>query len=283
MSPDFALNLVPFAALVDEEGRYLVERCALTYLASGRDLLRLTTRVPPRRGPVVVAAPDYEAVLPSSVPSHGGSRSEPAAGIGAIRFEPLRFAAEEGRAIARKLPGSELLTGADATESAVKRLAAPSLLHIATHGFFLPGRPESSLLRSGIALAGANRRHGHQDDGVLTALEVSQLDLTGTRLVVLSACLTGVGEVTSGDGVYGLRRALVMAGAETQVMSLWGVDDAATCDLMEAYYEKLLAEEGRGEALRRAQLEMLIRRPRAHPYYWASFIVSGNDAPLTEW
>jgi hypothetical protein len=102
----------------------------------------------------------------------------------------------------------------------------------------------------------------------------------GTQLVVLSACNTGVGEARSGDGVYGLRRALVMAGAETQVMSLWSVNDTATRDLMHAYYERLLAGGGRGEAMRRAQLAMLASPARAHPFYWASFIVSGSDAPL---
>src|SRR5206468_2188882 len=91
----------------------------------------------------------------------------------------------------------------------------------------------------------------------LTALEASGLDLWGTRLVVLSACETGLGDVQAGEGVYGLRRALVLAGSESQVMSLWQVSDAATRDLMVAYYKRLQAGEGRTEALRQVQLEML--------------------------
>jgi CHAT domain-containing protein len=139
---------------------------------------------------------------------------------------------------------------------------------------------ENPLLRSGLVFAGVNRGQSGNDDGVLTALEASQLDLTGTRLVVLSACETGVGEARSGDGVYGLRRALVMAGAESQVMSLWKVNDAATREQMEAYYGRLLQGGGRSEAMRQVQLAMLHSPERSHPYYWASFIVSGNPAAL---
>src|SRR5262249_22289163 len=105
---------------------------------------------------------------------------------------------------------------------------------------------------------------------------VTGLNLWGTKLVVLSACDTGVGEVRNGDGVHGLRRALTLAGAETQVMSLWGISDKATRDLMVAYYRRLKLGEERGEALRQVQLEMLKRVRRRHPYYWASFIQSGE-------
>jgi CHAT domain-containing protein len=276
----------------------------LTYLASGRDLLRLVALAPSRQGPVVIAAPDYDN---TATPAVGHVEGRLSADVREIWFRPLHFAAEEGRAIARMLPDSTIITGSAATKRTVKSLAGPRLLHIATHGFFISRRPaldihrfdgldpelrafgglvqlglpiDNPLLRSGIALAGANRPRGDEDDGILTALEVSQLDLTGTKLVVLSACETGLGAVHTGDGVYGLRRAMIMAGAETQVMSLWSVDDEATRELMEAYYEKLLAGGGRGEALREAQIEMLRRAGRAHPYYWASFIVSGNPAPL---
>ena len=97
---------------------------------------------------------------------------------------------------------------------------------------------------------------------------------------MLSACDTGAGEVSNGDGVYGLRRALVLAGAETQVMSLWQLDDRTTPEMMTAYYRALLAGAGRGEALRQVQLAMLRRPGRSHPFYWAGFIVSGDWRPL---
>jgi CHAT domain-containing protein len=156
---------------------------------------------------------------------------------------------------------------------------------------------ENPLLRSGLALEGANRRQeAGGEDGILTALEVAGLDLWGTKLVVLSACETGVGEVRNGEGVYGLRRALVLAGSESQVMSLWQVADEATRDLMVSYYKRLIAGEGRTKALRAVQLEMLrggqqeqagnnrgmkLKRPGkkvsySHPFFWAAFIQSGD-------
>jgi CHAT domain-containing protein len=145
-----------------------------------------------------------------------------------------------------------------------------------------PRRPttESPLLRSGLALAGANRLADGEDDGILTALELAGLDLTGTQLLVLSACETGLGDVKRGEGVYGLRRAALLAGAEAQLVSLWKVADEATRRLMEAYYRRLLAGEGRSEALRQVQLEMLRDPALAHPYYWASFIPIGAWGPL---
>ncbi|WP_437805814.1 tetratricopeptide repeat protein [Sorangium sp. So ce1078] len=302
LSPDGALNLVPFEALVDEEGRYLVARYAFTYLTSGRDLVRLGRAAPSQQGAVVLAAPDFGA--PSTPVAAGGERGQRSADMRAMTFAPLPSAAEEGRTVAGQLQGVRLLIGAGATETAIKAVRGPSVLHVATHGFFLPdqkpieaspggasmagasgtapslGYVEDPLLRSGLALAGANARQSGGEDGVLTALEAAQLDLTGTRLVVLSACQTGVGEARSGEGVYGLRRALVVAGAETQVMSLWRVDDAATRELMEAYYARLRAGAGRSEAMREVQLAMLQRPERAHPYHWASFIVSGSGASL---
>jgi CHAT domain-containing protein len=109
---------------------------------------------------------------------------------------------------------------------------------------------------------------------------VTGLNLWGTKLVALSACDTGLGEVRTGDGVHGLRRALVLAGAETQLMSLWPVSDRWTRELMVAYYKRLQRGEGRGAALRQVQLWMLKDAKRRHPYYWASFIQSGEWANL---
>ncbi len=189
-----------------------------------------------------------------------------------------------------------MFTGARATEAVVKRVKAPSILHIATHGCFLP-RPanpnttanaeparntaigaslllaENPLLRSGIALAGANELNdGEGEDGILTALEAAGLDLHGTRLVVLSACETGIGEVQNGEGVYGLRRALVLAGAESQMMSLWKVDDDATRDLMINFYKKLQAGMARSEALRQVQLNLLKSTDHNHPFFWSGLM-----------
>jgi CHAT domain-containing protein len=143
-------------------------------------------------------------------------------------------------------------------------------------------------LRSAIVLAGASVP-AHQGDAapsrietsLVTALEVAGMNLWGTQLVVLSACATGQGDVKVGQGVYGLRRAFTVAGAETVVTSLWNIDDETThplMDLMEGYYQRLLQGQGRAHALREAM--EAVRAEHPHPYYWAPFIVVGNGAPL---
>jgi CHAT domain-containing protein len=139
-------------------------------------------------------------------------------------------------------------------------------------------------VRSGLALSGANEHISPGgEDGILTALETSALDLIGTELVVLSACDTGLGDVVSRGGLTGLRRSISIAGAQSQVISLWSVNDSATRVLMIEYYQRLLRGEGRAEALRRAQLSMLEAPDGAirHPFYWAAFIESGAWGPLS--
>ncbi len=300
LSPDGALNLVPFAALVDEQNRYLVETYSFSYLTSGRDLLRLSAQEKSERASVIIANPSFNLAVTGDLPANDtantGASARRSADFNEARFSSLPGTAAEAYALKNLLPDAQMFTERAATEAALKRISKPRILHIATHGFFLPDRSpstderrlavavtrettrsENPLLRSGLVLAGAMRRQsGAGEDGILTALEVAGLDLWGTKLVVLSACETGLGEVNNGDGVYGLRRALVLAGSETQVMTLWRVSDAATRDLMIAYYTRLKADEGRMEALRQVQLEMLKSVRHNHPYFWASVIQSGD-------
>jgi CHAT domain-containing protein/tetratricopeptide (TPR) repeat protein len=302
-SPDGELNLVPMAALVDESGGYLGERFDVSYLTSGRDLLRIDTEPSASADAVVVGDPDYgrrAAVTPGDKPSIQPQRSADL-DRGGLLFRPLAGTALEARDLKAllQLEDANLLLRRDASEGNLKRLKAPRILHIASHGFFLSDQQltseinrrrgsgssplpsiENPLLRSGIALAGANERSSGEDDGILTALEATQLDLSGTELVVLSACDTGVGEVQNGEGVYGLRRALALAGAQTQITSLWKVPDEATRALMVDYYRRLLQGEGRSSALRSTQRAMLANPAFSHPYYWASFIPIGNWNPL---
>lgn len=311
LSPDSQLNLIPFAALVDENDRYLVENYAVSYLTTGRDLLRFQNESPSRQPPVILADPDYNlASASASAPVQNasvdrGSDSQRAWDLGSIQLKALPGTAQEARAIAPLLPGVTVLTQSQATENALKQLHGPNILHIATHGFFLrtvdlvasanyasgseissnqsnstakvqTTAKENPLLRSGIGLAGFNPRQSGSEDGVVTALEAAGLDLQGTKLVVLSACETGLGEVAGGEGVYGLRRAFVMAGSESQVISLWQVDDFGTMELMSGYYRRLSENESRSEALRQTQLKMLQDPKYQHPYFWAAFIPSGD-------
>ncbi|MGA9997204.1 MAG: CHAT domain-containing tetratricopeptide repeat protein [Pyrinomonadaceae bacterium] len=310
ISPDGALNLVPCAALIDEQNHYLVENYTFTYLTSGRDLLRMRDHLPSRQGPVVIANALFELPAKSSPTPSGKEPDSPAKIMRSANFSesfvPLEGTSEEAREVSGILKGAQVFTGAQATESAVKQVKAPIILHIATHGFFLQKQASSSpaattnatltrgsingsgvllaenaLLRSGLALSGANELDdGHGEDGILTALEAAGLDLQGTKLVVLSACETGIGEVQNGEGVYGLRRALVLAGAESQMISLWKVDDDATRELMIDYYKKLQSGIGRAEALRQVQLKLLKSEDHNHPFFWAGFILSGQSGPL---
>jgi CHAT domain-containing protein len=225
-------------------------------------------------------------------------------------WTPLPGTRQEAEAIQRLFPRAQVFLGPEATKQRLLHLPTPAVLHIATHGFFLEDAPAPEddaravghfgalgegtavrrspdpLLRSGLILAGARARappgagaaSPSLDSALVTALEVAGLDLWGTQLVVLSACDTGRGDVKLGQGVYGLRRAFVVAGAETVVMSLWKVRDDSTWQLMEAYYRNLMAGQGRASALREAM--RALRRTRPHPHDWAPFITLGSDAPL---
>src|ERR1700722_2267709 len=316
LSPDGEVNLVPFQALVDEQGRYALERYSISYLTTGRDLLRMQVARQSKSGPLVVADPFFGdagdtqvaegyAAKRKRAPSRTARRSITTGNdLSTVYFAPLNGTALEARTIKSLFPEAQVLTGKQATKAALSRAEAPRLLHIATHGFFLldaanratPASPkpeangtraisasvkiENPLLRSGLALAGANLSKSGDNDGILTALEASSLNLWGTKLVTLSACDTGVGEVKNGEGVYGLRRAFFLAGTESLVMSLWPVSDYVTRELMNEYYAGLKKGLGRGEALRQAQLAMLKRKGRQRPFFWASFIQSGEWANL---
>ena len=143
---------------------------------------------------------------------------------------------------------------------------------------------ESPLLRSGIALAGANQPDANpNDDGYLTALEVAQLAWEGTDLVVISACESGLGDLQVGEGVYGLKRAIAVAGARSSLLSLWKVDDVATKVFMESFYGRLKQGQGRAEALANTQKEFRESPDRSEyrrPYYWAAFQLSGDWRPI---
>jgi CHAT domain-containing protein len=296
LAPDGALNTVPFAALVNNDG-FLVEQYDFTYLTSGRDLLRFGSE-PAAGGPLVVFANPEFGVADGNV-SGGNTKLSKAV------FQPLPGTQAEADELHALFPDAVVNTGNDASEAAVKRVARPFALHLATHGYFLPttslsnltgpngealdlqlanerlALAENPLVRSGLAFAGATGLRGQAgEDGVLTALEASSLDLTGTQLVVLSACQTAEGEVSQGDGVYGLRRALTVAGAEALVMSLWSVDDEATSYLMRGYYRRLKEGMGRSAALRDVQRVLAASETTRHPYYWAAFIPSGNPGAI---
>jgi CHAT domain-containing protein len=312
ISPDGRLDLIPFEALLDEHGRYLIEGFSISYLTTGRDLLRMQVARPSRGVPVIVADPSFgepqgNLVASAAMPQTKAARARiprrsvtTGTDFSSLYFAELAGTRTEAESIHRLFPEARVLMGEQASETALEQLNAPKILHIATHGFFLQDTShqadaqagsksavsaatadmDNPLLRSGLALSGANLVKDGMGEGILTALEASNLNLWGTRLVTLSACDTGVGEVKNGEGVYGLRRSFFLAGAETLVMSLWPVSDYVTREMMTSYYSGLKHGLGRDEALRQAELAMLKRKGREHPFYWASFIQSGEWANL---
>jgi CHAT domain-containing protein/tetratricopeptide (TPR) repeat protein len=226
-----------------------------------------------------------------------------------LKFKPLPGAEAEARSVAKLLGGECVLRlGADAREAELKAVQSPRVLHLATHGFFLSDQEfkqtntlreswmgnwgtrlnaclpqderQNPLLRCGIALAGANHAqeltNAVAEDGLLTGLEASQLNLQGTELVILSACDSGSGEVKIGEGVMSLRRAFRIAGAESVLASHWKVSDEATTQLMTEFMRCWRLGAPRAAAWREAQLALLRSKEFCNPYFWAAFTLTGQ-------
>jgi CHAT domain-containing protein len=318
LAPDGDLTRLPFEILPTDEGHCLIDDYRISYLSTGRDLLRFATEstIQPEE-PLLIADPDFdlgdtlsttpvETTHPSGRQSRDLKRAD-------LHFGQLPATRLEGERIGKMLEVQPWLEGA-ALEAHLKACRSPRILHMATHGFFLEDREQESnqefpglgavgwqeegdvgrlsgaglenpLLRSGLALAGANTwlMRGNPpveaEDGILTAEDVSGLDLLATEMVVLSACETGLGEIRTGEGVFGLRRAFVLAGARTLVMSLWKVPDQETQELMEDFYRRVLDGQSRAGALREAQLAIRAKHP--DPLYWGAFICQGDPSPLS--
>ena len=307
ISPDGQLNLIPFEVLLNANGKHLIEKMQISYLSSGRDLLRYSDPTQTKNPSVILAYPNYGQGDDDTKPSEpiklqkSETRSQD---IYTTQWSELLGTKAEAEGIQPYLGKTVVLRMEQAaTEQYLKSLQGPEILHIATHGFFFsdigiagegktrgiflnktkptPSSASSSvtdaLLRSGIVLAGVhNQSSGKGEDGVVTAKEFAALNLTGTKLVTLSACETGLGAVKNGKGVFGLRRALVLSGAESALMSLWKVDDEGTQYLMTQYYARLKDGEERAGALRDIQLKLIKSEKYSHPFYWAAFVLIGN-------
>jgi CHAT domain-containing protein len=318
LSPDGDLTQLPFEVLPTERGSRLIYDYQFSYVAVGRDVLRFgrPSNGEPAKA-VVLGDPDFDLDSgPNPLPQSSCTKDEGVKtgrrsrylDRAKLRFERLAGTRTECEHIVSLLE-AELWLDRAALETRLKACRSPRILHLATHGFFLEDQKhdsrgwgasssfvgseigrfsgpalENPLLRSGLALAGVNtwlkngRVAQEAEDGLLTAEDVASMDLLDTDLVVLSACETGLGEVHIGEGVMGLRRSFALAGAKTLVMSLWNVPDIQTQQLMEIFYRRVMAGEGRAEALRNAQLVLKAKYP--DPLYWGAFICQGDPGPL---
>ena len=323
LSPDGPLHALPFAALPGSKpSTFLLEEFTFAIVPVPQLIPELLSPDAPKLQPpsiLLMGNIDFNAKL-QIFEAAGAGRAAPR-----FQYGPLPETDKEvdylSGDFAKAFPGKKvtLLTEATATKAAFLKVAAEHrFLHLATHGFFAKETVPSALapatrfgvlrgevsfhskasgwhpgLLSGVVFAGVNR--GDQpsaDDGILTALEVTDLDLRGSELVVLSACSTGRGKVAGGEGVLGLQRAFQLTGARTVVASLWDVDDKYTRDLMSDFYRNLWKKKlPKAVALRQAQLSMLEKgRVRAFereapavkkdaplsPHYWAAFVLSGD-------
>jgi CHAT domain-containing protein len=295
LAPDGFLHLIPYSRLKLADGRHGEERQELHLLQTGRDLLRPDPDKP-GRGLLALGGIDFgtgatAAGQPDNVFSaaDGGQDLSDAIARAATsfgRFGPLPASGEEAIRIKewyqryRKDEPAEVWPGAEASETRLKALKAPPrVLHLATHGFYLPGDAPEPMLLSGIALAGANRALADKDDdGILFALEAQGLNLDGSELVVLSACDTAQGSLDYSEGVYGLVRALRTAGARNVLVTLWPLNDGEARDFMIAFYKRWLAQSGRSDpakALRETRLAYIthtnptLRDPRV----WAPYVL----------
>jgi CHAT domain-containing protein len=197
--------------------------------------------------------------------------------------------------VKRLVPGAAVYTGAAATEQHVKNLRGPSLLHIVGHGIVrgsgdcqggscvsasLDASTQAMSLAAIVLEEAYGRGEGSPDDGMLTALELENMNLRGTEMLVLSQCQMASGMASVGEGVYGMRRAAAIAGVQTFVAPLWNVEDSVQRRLMRHFYEGLAAGETRADALRQAKLS-LRRSTGTHSFlYWAPVILSGSPATL---
>lgn len=303
VSPDGALWLLPWNALLLPDGKFAVENHRICQVVSGRDLVQELPQTKSEAA-AVFADPDHD-LPPHKVMELAGVQDKKGKGelrsAGAARnvmprVPALPGTALEAEAIKPKMKqwlGAEarIFLGGRASEAHVKAVKNPRVLHLATHGYFLSdqeaaknGLTVNALLRCGLLLAGCNKSaaaKAGEEDGILTGLEIVGMNLSGCELVVLSSDQTALGDVHPGEGVEGLRQAFQFAGAKAVLASLWSVPDRETALLMNAFYGELAKGRSQAEALRQAQLQRIAARRdqfgAAHPFYWSAFALTSRS------
>jgi CHAT domain-containing protein/tetratricopeptide (TPR) repeat protein len=285
IAPDGALNLLPFEALRDNQGEYLLKSRVVSYVPSGTilDVLRRARKnesaVSPFLG-VGDVAYENQGGAGRRIPAPDSVRGRVLRGVAnfsGMRLQDLPQTREEIEEISKIVgPGAVILLGKDATETAFKKepLDQFRVLHLAVHGFADTQYPERSAL-----ILGTDPKSG--DDGLLQVREIIRLRLNA-ELTTLSACDTGVGKLQGQEGVSSLVEAFLVAGSKSVVASLWSADDTFASALMDRFYLRLGQGEDTGSALRDAKLDLLAKYgEQVSPFYWAAFVAVGEtSAPI---
>lgn len=279
LSVDGAYHQLSINALKDLSGKYLLDKYSLQFVGNTKDVIAI------KQNAAIIKKP--ESVFMIGNPIYGKNNV----------IAQLPGTEAEVKNIKKILAPSKIQTtvliGSQATESEIKKIVSPSVLHVATHGYFLADLSEvegnkilgvdvnvakqNPLLRSGLLLADCENVFNEEyhpanaDNGVLTAYEALSLHLDNTDLVVLSACETGLGSVKQGEGVYGLQRSFLIAGAKSIIMSLWSVSDDATMELMTLFYTNYSKSGNKQQAFNDAQKQLKLKYKE--PFYWAAFVM----------
>lgn len=279
VSTDGIYNQININTLQDPSGTYVIEKFDIVLIGNSKDLLQAQLQNKITKKAFLLGNPDFEGSAVAALPG--------------TYTEVLNIS----KSLKSKAFSTEVKTKGQATEQSIKAVDSPGLLHIATHGYFLEDQQlgkgkvfgvsvesarDNPLLRAGLLLKGASHVINEEEitgledsnNGILTAYEASNLNLDKTKLVVLSACETGAGDLKAGEGVYGLQRAFFIAGADNLLMSLWKVDDNATQQLMSGFYKNWLNGMNMKQAFKQAQLKLKEKYPS--PYYWGAFVLVGN-------
>ncbi|MGL1888465.1 MAG: tetratricopeptide repeat protein [Reichenbachiella sp.] len=297
LSSDGVYNKININTLYDVENKeYVFDKYLIRLLSNTKELAEPVEVVSTDLVASVADVfgfPDYD--LGGAITSESNAATERGFANG---ISALPGTLEETNNISHTLDNNywkyNLYQGDEATEENIKAVESPKLLHIATHGFFMSNMNNvlnenagiqareakfNPLFRSGLLFAGAsktfrNEKLEGEEDGILTAYEAMNLNLDHTELVVMSACETGLGEVKNGEGVYGLQRAFLVAGADHLIMSLWTVNDETTQKLMSTFYENWLGGQSKQDAFHDAILKL--KKKYKQPYYWGAFVMLGK-------
>ncbi|HHB94084.1 MAG TPA: CHAT domain-containing protein [Campylobacterales bacterium] len=300
ISPDGRLNLLPFEALYTDNGEYLIQDKNITYISSGKAFLKAyqqgNNASTTKQKIAIFAQPNFDlnlsyfkTVTPTANQQKGGEIRK----IFQPRYLSYLEYSKDAKIIndvfqnIKKNIQIVSFTKENATKANLFNLNfIPTILHISTHSFYGADTnasiEEESLLKSALALAGANmlsdenltKRHL---EGIVTALDFSTLNLYNSELVFFSSCQSGMGDIHSSEGVYGLNRASLLAGSKRVISTIWSVSDRESAILVKYFYTHLSEGKGYVESLKQSKLDMIKSKESSQPFYWSGFIENGID------